>query len=70
MNHVTHHLNSADTSVFYGKSAIFVTPRYKFVSYINYNFFEYLKVVLINMGATLMISAILATLGLLKIKVF
>ena len=55
MNHVTHHLNSADTSVFYEKSAIFVTPRYKFATDINHNFFEYLKVVLINMGATLMI---------------
>ena len=69
MNHVTHYLNSADTSIFYGKSAIFVTPRYKFVADINY-VFDYLKVVLINMVPTLMISAILATLGLLKIKVF
>ena len=37
---------------------------------IFFNFFELIKIVLINMVPTLMMSAKMATLGLLKIKVF
>ena len=36
----------------------------------SFNFFESLKVVLINMVAILMMPAKLATVGLLKIKIF
>ena len=36
----------------------------------SFNFFESLKVVLINMVTILMMPAKLATVGLLKIKIF
>ena len=60
---------------FYWKSATFVISWNTDTDCIfSYNFwffnFEYLKIVLINMVVILMMSAKLAALGLLKIKVF
>ena len=75
MNYVAHSLRSADISIF----SPVVTSRNTdidrfFIIFKNisnsFNFFESLKVVLINMVEILIISAKLATLGLLKIKVF
>ena len=75
MNYVAHSLHSADISIF----STVVTSRntdidHFFIIFKNvsnsFNFFESLKVVLINMVEILIISAKLATLGLLKIKVF
>ena len=75
MNYVAHSLRSADISIF----SPVVTSRNTdidrfFIIFKNisnsFNFFESLKVVLINVVEILIISAKLATLGLLKIKVF
>ena len=43
---------------------------FQYITSNSYNFFESLKAVLITMVATLMISAKLATVGVLKVKVF
>ena len=75
MNYVAHSLRSADISIFSPvvTSRNTDTDRF-FIIFKNisnsFNFFESLKVVLINMVEILIISAKLATLGLLKIKVF
>ena len=75
MNYVTYSLRSADISIF----SPVVTSRNTdidrfFIIFKNisnsFNFFESLKVVLINMVEILIISAKLAALGLLKIKLF
>ena len=75
MNYVAHSLRSADISIF----SPVVTSRNTdidrfFIIFKNisnsFNFFASLKVVLINVVEILIISAKLATLGLLKIKVF
>ena len=77
INHVTHPLISADISIFSPE-----TDNFGYIKKCRYRlhfntkflilltFFESLKVVLINMVAILMMSAKLATLGLLKIKIF
>ena len=73
---VTHHLSSADISIFHRKSLIFVIARNTdkdcilIHNFYFLTFFESLKVVLKNMVAILMISAKLVTLGLLKTNVF
>ena len=75
MNYVAHSLRSADISIF----SPVVTSRNTYIDRFfiifknisnSFNFFESLKVVLINVVEILIISAKLATLGLLKIKVF
>ena len=73
---MTHPLGSADISIFYQKSTTFVLVRNTdkncilMLKFYFFNiFFESLKVVLITMLAILMMSAKLATLGLIKIKV-
>ena len=72
-----HHLSSADVTIFYRKSTIFVISRnadldciliYDF--YLFKTFFESGEVVLINTVASFMISTTLATLGLLKRKMY
>ena len=73
MNHVTRPLNSADTSAFppgnqqnllYQEIQIWIAFYYIISN--SFNFFEPLKVVLINMVIILMIPSKTATLGLLK----
>ena len=69
---MAHPLSSADIRVFHWKSATFVTSRNTDIDCIasnSFNFFESLKVVLINMVAILMMSLKSLTLDLLKIKV-
>ena len=78
MNHVIHPLSFADISIFYRKSTNFAISRNTDVEDCIFTrnfsffliFFESLKVVLIHIVAILMISPKMATLGLLKIKVF
>ena len=76
MNHVTHPLSSADISIFYQKSANFAIPRNTDRFHLDtyfltlLTFLESLKIFLINMVKILMMSAKMATPGLLKIKIF
>ena len=78
MNHVTHPLSFADISIIYRKSTNIAISRNTVVvdCIFTRNFFFFfivfksLKVILIDIAAILMISAKMATLGLLKIKVF
>ena len=74
---MTHSLSSAEIRIFSMKIRIFCCIR-KYRSWFHFNtcflirliFFEFLKVVIINMLTILMRSAKLTTLGFLKIKVF
>ena len=77
MNHVTHPLSCADISSFPRKISKFCyikkyRCRWNFDTYflILLTFLASLKIVLINMGTILMMSAIMATPGFLKTKVF
>ena len=77
MNYVTHPLNSADISIFHRKSANFAILENTNIDYIlvyNFSFFYFslslLKNFWIDMVTIFMVSAKLATLGLLKIKIF
>ena len=71
-----HPMSSADIALFHQKSTTFVVSNNKDINCILIKFlilltiFESLKVVLINIVAILMMSAKLATLGLLKLKIF
>ena len=72
-----HPLNSADISIFSPEISKFCyIKKYRYrlhfdTQFLNLlTFLESLKIVLINMVTTLMISAKMATPGLLKIKVF
>ena len=74
---MTHLLCSASISIFSLEISNFhYIMKYRYTSNFNtlflilFNFFESLKVFLINMFAVLMTSAKMATLGLLKEKVF
>ena len=76
-NQVEHYLSSADISNFSLKISNFQYIRkYRYRLHFNAyildltNFFESSKIVLVNMAEFLMMPAKLATLGLLKIKVF
>ena len=77
INHVTHPSNFADISIFSTEISNFCyIKKYRNRLHFNTHFlilltsFEFLKVALINMVVTLMMPAKLATLGLIKIKVF
>ena len=77
MNHMMLPLNSAHISIFSPEISKFCyIKKYRYrlhfdTQFLNLlTFLESLKIVLINMVATLMISAEMATPGLLKIKVF
>ena len=77
MNHVTHHLSSADISIFLQEISKFCyikKYRYRFRLDTYFltllNFLESIRTVLINMVKLLMISAKMATPGLLKINIF
>ena len=77
MNHVTQPLSSGDTSIFSPEISEFCCiKKYKYRLHFDtyflilLTFFESLKIVLINMVTTLMKSAKMATLDLLKIKLF
>ena len=76
-NDVTHSLSSAEISIFQWKSRTFAISRNKDKVFYLYKkisilliFFEFVKVILINMVAILILPAKLVTLGILKIKVF
>ena len=75
MNHVTHPLSSAVSAFFHWKSANFAISEIRYRLHIDtwflvlLTYLESLKIYLINMVAILMMSAKMATLGLLKIKV-
>ena len=77
MNHVTHPLSSVDINIFSPEISKFCYIKiYRYRLHFDtqflilLNFIESLKIVLINMVTILMMSAKMATLGLLKIKVF
>ena len=77
INHVTHLLSSASISIFSLQISNFhYIRKYRYTSNFNtwflilFTFFESLKVFLINMFAVLITSSKMATLGLLKEKVF
>ena len=77
MNHVTHSLNSADISFFHRKSANFAISRNTDIDCISiHNFYLFwlflilYRFFVINMVKILMMSTKMATLGLLKMKVF
>ena len=76
INHVTHLLSSAEFSIFFKRKTNFYIKKYRYRLHFNTQFLislsvpESLKVALIYMVAVLIILAKLATLGLLKIKVF
>ena len=76
MSHVTHLLISADITIFHPKSANFSIWRNADIDCIlTHNFYfltslESVKIVLINLVTIVMMSAKIATPGLLKIKVF
>ena len=77
MNHVTHPLSSSDIIIFSPEISKFCyIKKYRNRLYFDkwflilLTFFEFLKIVLINMITILMISTKMATLALLKIKVF
>ena len=74
---MTHTLSSADISILsLGISNFCYINKYRYRLHFNIYFlilltlFDSLKVALINVDSILMISANLATLGFLKIKVF
>ena len=77
MNHLTHLLVFADISVFLPKTSKFCyIKKYRHRLHIDkqllipLTYFEFLKIALIKMVQLLMMSAKMATLGFLKIKVF
>ena len=74
INHMTHPSKFTGIAFFHRESVTFAISRNTDIDYILYLIliltFESLKVVLIIMVAILMISTELATLSLLKIKVF
>ena len=77
MNHVTHPLSSADISIVSPEISKFCyikkyRYRLQFDTWflILLTFLEFLKIVLINMVKIFMMSAKMAALGLLKVKVF
>ena len=77
MNHVTHPLSYADINIFSLEISRFCYIRkytYRFAFWYiisnSFNFFEFLKIFLIDMVTILMMSAKFATPGLLKIKTF
>ena len=77
MNHVTYPLSSADISIFLPKiSKCYYIKKYRYRFHLDrqflilLTFLETLRIVLINMVTILMMSAKMATPGLLKIKVF
>ena len=77
INHVTHPLTSVDISIFLleiRKCCYIKKYRYRFYfdPYLIFflNFLESLKIVLINMVTIFMMSAKMAALALLKIKLF
>ena len=74
---MTHPLSSADISIFHRKSRNFTISRNTDIDCISdteflipLTFFESLKIVSIKMVKILMMSAKMATLDLLKIKIF
>ena len=74
---MTHPLRSADISIFHWKSTTFVISRNTDIDtilihnfYFLKTFFDSLEVDLTNMVAILMVSAKLATPGILKMEVF
>ena len=77
MNHVTHALSSADVSNFSPKISKFCYIK-KYICRLHFDtkflifltFLESLKIVLIKKVTVLLMSANVATPGLLKIKVF
>ena len=77
MKLVTNPLSTADVDIFYRKSANFAISRNTdipcFLTHSFYffqpTFFDSLKIVLINLVKCWMMSAKMATLGLLEIKV-
>ena len=77
MNHVTHPLKSADISIFSLEISKFCSvKKYRYrlhfdtLFLILLTFLESLKIDLINMVTTLMMSVEMVTSGLLKIKIF
>ena len=77
MNHVTQPLSSADISIFLLEiSKVYYIKKYRYIFHLDTYFltllifFECLRIVLINMVKILMISAKMATPGLLKIEIF
>ena len=77
MNHVTHPLSSADISIFSPEISKFCyIKKYRYRFHLDtyfltlLTFLESLKIFLINMVKILMMSAKMATPGLLKIKIF
>ena len=77
MNHVTHSLSSADISIFSVQISKFcyiikiqIKIAFWYIISNSFNFFWVFKDFLINMVTILMMSAKLATQGLLKIKLF
>ena len=76
MGHLTHLLISADITIFHRKSANFSISRNADIdcilihNFYFYTFVESLKIVLINLVTIMLMSAKMATPGLLKIKVF
>ena len=77
VNHVTHTLSSADTSIFSSESSKFCyIKKYRYRLHfgtqflIFLTFIESLRIFLINLVIILMMSAKMATPGLLKITVF
>ena len=77
INHVTHPLTSADISVFLLEISQFCyIKKYRYRFYFDpyliffLNFLESLKIVLINMVTIFMMSAKMAALAFLKIKLF
>ena len=73
MNHVKHHLNSADISIFSSEIKKFFNIRkYRYTLHFGTYFLILLTFFesLINMITIFMMSAKLATPGLLKIKIF
>ena len=67
MDHVTHLLSSADISIYSLEISKFAISR---IEVILLTFFESVKIVLLNMVIILMMAGKMATLGLLKIKLF
>ena len=74
MSYLVHHLSSADISIFQRKSATFAISRNTdtdcILSSNYYHIFESFKIALKNMVTNLIILQKMATLALLKIKVY
>ena len=77
MNHMTHPLSSADISIFLPEISQFCCiKKYRYRFHLDtyfltlLTFLESLRIVLINMANIFMMSAKMATPGLLKIKIF